>query len=511
MKTSASAVALLSGERDRLELGGHLLSGDEPLDEHRAQTVDELAEVDVVLAMLRQHLVHGGDREDPVDGVVQRLLARRRAPHAPAARRSDATDCRLFLTRWWISWASTPRITARPCSSATAAWCAIASRSASSSAENGVSRSQTSSPICRRFQRSGMRHGVRARPTLRPRDLPVLEHERRARRVQRLHRRLHDRLERLLEVERLRDGLRDARERLELGDAPLGALVELRVLDRLRDLRGDRDEQLDLGVGERARLARPDVERALELVGARHDRDGEDRLVLVLGQVRELLEARVEVRLLGDHDRRALRGRDSRDPLARPHPRRARQLLDPRAVGRAQDELVGPLVVEVDEARVRPERVGDLARDELEHLLQVERRVDRRDRLGQEPQVTSGGVHEPHCHRIRRGVSFDDWILALHVLSAFAFVAGIVLFWVLIVAVRKTDTPDGTIRMGPVVKVGNACVGIGAGGTIVLGIWLAFSVGGYDIWDPWIIAALVLWVARGSDRPAHAASSTRPA
>jgi len=91
-------------------------------------------------------------------------------------------------------------------------------------------------------------------------------------------------------------------------------------------------------------------------------------------------------------------------------------------------------------------------------------------------------------------VSFDDWILALHVLSAFAYVAGIVLFWVLVVAIRRTDTPDGTIRMEPVVKVGNASVGIGAGGTIVFGIWLAFSYGGYDIWDPWIIAALVLWV-----------------
>jgi uncharacterized membrane protein len=91
-------------------------------------------------------------------------------------------------------------------------------------------------------------------------------------------------------------------------------------------------------------------------------------------------------------------------------------------------------------------------------------------------------------------VSFDDWILALHVLSAFAYVAGLVLFWVLIVAVRKTETPDETIRMEPVVKVGNASVGIGAGGTIIFGIWLAFSVGGYDIWDPWIIAALVLWV-----------------
>jgi uncharacterized membrane protein len=91
-------------------------------------------------------------------------------------------------------------------------------------------------------------------------------------------------------------------------------------------------------------------------------------------------------------------------------------------------------------------------------------------------------------------VSFDDWMLALHVLSAFTYVAGMILFWVLVVAVRQTDTPEGTIRMEPVVKVGNAAVGIGAGGTILLGIWLAFSVGGYDIWDGWIIAALVLWV-----------------
>lgn len=91
-------------------------------------------------------------------------------------------------------------------------------------------------------------------------------------------------------------------------------------------------------------------------------------------------------------------------------------------------------------------------------------------------------------------MSFDEWILALHVLSAFALVAGLVLFWVLIIAVRRTDTPDGTIRMAPVAKVGNAAVGLGMGGTIVFGVWLAFSVGGYDIWDGWIIAALVLWV-----------------
>ena len=91
-------------------------------------------------------------------------------------------------------------------------------------------------------------------------------------------------------------------------------------------------------------------------------------------------------------------------------------------------------------------------------------------------------------------MSFDDWMLAFHVLSAVAFVSGMVLFWVLIVAVRRIDTPDDTLRLGPLAKIGNAAVGIGLGGTIVLGIWLAFSVGGYDIWDGWILAALVLWL-----------------
>jgi uncharacterized membrane protein len=91
-------------------------------------------------------------------------------------------------------------------------------------------------------------------------------------------------------------------------------------------------------------------------------------------------------------------------------------------------------------------------------------------------------------------VSFDQWLLALHVLSAFSLVAAIVLFWVMIVAVRRTDTPEGTIRMAPVAKVGNVAAGIGGIGTIVFGVWLAFSVGGYDIWDGWIIAAIVLWL-----------------
>lgn len=38
-------------------------------------------------------------------------------------------------------------------------------------------------------------------------------------------------------------------------------------------------------------------------------------------------------------------------------------------------------------------------------------------------------------------MSLDDWILAPHVLSAFAYVAGVVLFSILVVAIRKADCP----------------------------------------------------------------------
>jgi hypothetical protein len=62
-------------------------------------------------------------------------------------------------------------------------------------------------------------------------------------------------------------------------------------------------------------------------------------------------------------------------------------------VRRAQDQLVGALVVEVDEAGLRAEGVRDLARDETQHLLEVQRRVHRRDRLGEEAEMALTYVH----------------------------------------------------------------------------------------------------------------------
>ena len=162
--------------------------------------------------------------------------------------------------------------------------------------------------------------------------------------------------------------------------------------DRLGDLARDRLQQLDLVRPELARLAGADVERARQLL-AREDRDGEDRLVLRLRQVRELLPARVEVGVRGDRDGSALGGRGAGDPLARAEARAARHLVERRAVRRAQDELAGGVVVEVDEARVGLERGGDLVGHEMQHLLEVERGVDGGDRLGQQPQVPVGRLH----------------------------------------------------------------------------------------------------------------------
>ena len=269
-----------------------------------------------------------------------------------------------------------------------------------------MSRSTTSSPIVRAAPAQRQPHGVRAGAALGPGDPPVLEHDRGTGRVHRLDRRLHDRLERLLQVERLGDGLRDAGQRLELVHAPLRLRVQLRVLDRLRHLPGDRHQQVDLGLRERARLAGADVERALELL-AGEDRHGEDRRVVVLGQVRERLEARVEVRVGRDHHGSPIGGGRAGDALAAPHPRHLRRALDARAVRRAQHQLVRPLVVEVDVGRVGLERRRDLVRDRLHHLLQVERRVDDLGRAGEEREVAGGVVHRASSRgsrgRWRRG------------------------------------------------------------------------------------------------------------
>jgi hypothetical protein len=92
-------------------------------------------------------------------------------------------------------------------------------------------------------------------------------------------------------------------------------------------------------------------------------------------------------------------------------------------------------------------------------------------------------------------VSLNDWLLFLHVLSAFMLVAAEVLFTFLIASLWKRDVPSDIARVSGISRLGNVLVGIGAGGVLILGIALAFEADSYAIWDPWIVAAIVLWFA----------------
>jgi hypothetical protein len=92
-------------------------------------------------------------------------------------------------------------------------------------------------------------------------------------------------------------------------------------------------------------------------------------------------------------------------------------------------------------------------------------------------------------------VSLDDWITALHLLSAFALVGAMVVLWFGYLALRAEGAASAAL--GRLFKVGSVAVGIGLTGTLVFGVWLSISLDGYEPWDGWVIAAFVLWAIAG--------------
>ena len=85
-------------------------------------------------------------------------------------------------------------------------------------------------------------------------------------------------------------------------------------------------------------------------------------------------------------------------------------------------------------------------------------------------------------------MSLYEWLLFLHLLAAFLLVAGVVAYGVMVfgsgeAVVSRTLGP-------PALALWNA----GGLGVIVFGVWLALEVDGYELWDGWIIAAIVLWL-----------------
>jgi hypothetical protein len=78
-----------------------------------------------------------------------------------------------------------------------------------------------------------------------------------------------------------------------------------------------------------------------------------------------------------------------------------------------------------------------------------------------------------------------DWLLFLHVLAAFMLATTVVTYSAVVLG-----APAGERA----VFVANMMWDIGGLATLVLGIWLAIDVDGYEVWDGWIIAAIVLWL-----------------
>jgi uncharacterized membrane protein len=94
-------------------------------------------------------------------------------------------------------------------------------------------------------------------------------------------------------------------------------------------------------------------------------------------------------------------------------------------------------------------------------------------------------------------LSFYDWLLFFHVLSAFSLVAAMVVFWALIVSTRPSSPLLSQAAAGAVSRPATVAVVVGTIGTLVFGIWLAIDHDDYQLWDGWVIAALVLWAVNG--------------
>ena len=78
-----------------------------------------------------------------------------------------------------------------------------------------------------------------------------------------------------------------------------------------------------------------------------------------------------------------------------------------------------------------------------------------------------------------------DWLLFLHLLAAFMLAVTVVTY---------TAVALGAPAPGRTLFVADRCWDVGGLGTLLLGIWLALYLDEYEIWDGWIIGAIVLWV-----------------
>jgi uncharacterized membrane protein len=91
-------------------------------------------------------------------------------------------------------------------------------------------------------------------------------------------------------------------------------------------------------------------------------------------------------------------------------------------------------------------------------------------------------------------VSFYELLLLLHVLSAFVLVSAIVLLWTMVAVAWRSAADDTEVVRGTLARPAGILVSAGAMLALVFGVWLAIYVDGYELWDGWILASLLLWL-----------------
>ena len=96
-------------------------------------------------------------------------------------------------------------------------------------------------------------------------------------------------------------------------------------------------------------------------------------------------------------------------------------------------------------------------------------------------------------------MDFYDWMLALHLLAAFAVAAALVFYSVLVVSGRRSSATLADARM--LFRIAPVATPLIAAGTVlvlIFGIILAIDSNRFEIWNGWIIAAIVLWALMGA-------------
>jgi len=89
-------------------------------------------------------------------------------------------------------------------------------------------------------------------------------------------------------------------------------------------------------------------------------------------------------------------------------------------------------------------------------------------------------------------------MLALHLLSAFAVAAALVLYSVLLVSGRRSRSLEHARLLFRIAPVATPLIAAGTVLVMIFGVILAIDSDQFEIWDGWVIAGIVLWGLLGA-------------